>query len=616
MAAHPAVLAAMPWQSLDCPSLPIALLNASAVAAGFAPAEAYHGNLHWAEFLLAATGGEIGPPEYTEIADNGLFDSLGDWAFTGVLHDDDQFGVAALHEYARDRGVDITAAGRMREHARDFVDAAAARILATGPAVVGFTSTFMQNVPSLATAKRIKELDPGVRVVFGGGNCDGVMGTALHRSFPFVDFVVRGEGEVAWPALLAAFAGDRDYAAVPGLCWRDRTGSTCVNDQAPPLPAGRIPAPDYTGWFEQLAASPVSEYVEPKLVLESARGCWWGEKHHCTFCGLNGTLMEFRAKPAERVLDEITSMVLRHQVLDVVMVDNIISEHAFGDLLPRLAELGWDLRIHYEVKSNLRPSDIALLRASGVIHVQPGIESLVTPALRLMDKGVTGVRNLRTLRDCESAGLTVSWNWLYGFPGERLADYEPVISQLPALVHLQPPAGISRILLERFSPNFDNPALGFTRRAAARAYQHVYALPAADLDELVYLFDSDPQGLTSEEAGPLRDRLHDWIGAYTSSSLRCTDTGDELLIEDRRAGWPERDHHITSPWLRAAYAELEHGRTLPALRRGLAERHGAGLAEDELHGWLATLAADGLVFHEHGSWLALATRTEPLKVDS
>ncbi|HLH59078.1 MAG TPA: RiPP maturation radical SAM C-methyltransferase, partial [Streptosporangiaceae bacterium] len=411
MTAGPVVLATMPWQSLDCPSLPIALLNAAAAAAGFAPAAAYHGNLHWAEFLLEATGGEIGPPEYTEIADNGLFDSLGDWAFTGVLHDDDLFGVATLHEYARDRGVDTGVVERMREHARDFVDAAAARILAAGPAVVGFTSTFMQNVPSLATARRVRELDPRVRIVFGGGNCDGVMGTALHRSFPFVDFVVRGEGETAWPALLAALAGDRAYAGVPGLCWRDGTGVTQANGQAPPLPAGRIPAPDYTSWFEQLAVSPVSEYVEPKLVLESARGCWWGEKHHCTFCGLNGTLMPFRAKSPERVLDEITSMVLRHQVLDVIMVDNIISERSFDDLLPRLAGLGWDLRIHYEVKSNLRPSDIALLRESGVMHVQPGIESLVTPALRLMDKGVTGIRNLRTLRDCESAGLTVTWNW-------------------------------------------------------------------------------------------------------------------------------------------------------------------------------------------------------------
>lgn len=33
------------------------------------------------------------------------------------------------------------------------------------------------------------------------------------------------------------------------------------------------------------------------LVLEGARGCWWGEKHHCTFCGLNGSLMKFRSKP-------------------------------------------------------------------------------------------------------------------------------------------------------------------------------------------------------------------------------------------------------------------------------------------------------------------------------
>ncbi|MCE0447111.1 hypothetical protein LT493_30015 [Streptomyces tricolor] len=49
-----------------------------------------------------------------------------------------------------------------------------------------------------------------------------------------------------------------------------------------------------------------------------------GEKHHCTFCGLNGFAMAFRAKPGERLWAEIDRLVRRHRILDVVTVDNII----------------------------------------------------------------------------------------------------------------------------------------------------------------------------------------------------------------------------------------------------------------------------------------------------
>ncbi|WBB56661.1 RiPP maturation radical SAM C-methyltransferase [Verrucosispora sp. WMMD573] len=604
-------LAAMPWQSLDCPSLPIGLLKAVTVATGRPEPLTYHGGIRWAEFLIEATDGDLGPSEYTEIAEEGLFHGLGDWVFAGVLHDDESFGIAQLRCYAEERGVDIERVVRMRAHAAAFVEAAAREIIATGPALVGFTTTFMQNAPSLATARRIKALAPQVPIVFGGGNCDGAMGAAIHANFPFVDYVVRGEGEVAFPALLDALDGRIDLAGVPGLSWRGPDGRH-DNPQGPLVPPALMPMPDYDDWFQLIAESPVGEYVEPKLVLESARGCWWGEKHHCTFCGLNGTGMQFRAKPPQTVIEELTSLVRRHQTLDAIMVDNIIDNRYFRELLPSVAALDWDLRIHYEVKSNLRPDEIAVLRQAGVTHVQPGIESLVSPVLKLMDKGVTGVRNVRTLRDCEAASLTVSWNWLYGFPTESTADYEAVLRQLPALVHLQPPASAARILLERFSPYFENPLLGFPTRRPAKLYEHVYALAPDRLMDMVYLFDTDPAGLSDAEAEGLHKLIEVWIDAYPSSSLRILHADDqEIVLEDRRVGWPERDHRITGSGFVAAYRELENGRTAKALAARVA---GYGLSADDVTDWLAGLAGNGLVFTEQSQWITVATSTEPLKV--
>src|SRR5262249_4097122 len=111
----------------------------------------------------------------------------------------------------------------MRAIAPRFVEHLVAGIAATEPDVVGFTTTFQQNTASLAAARLLKRALPRVRTVFGGANCDGPQGAALHRNFPFVDYVVRGEGEAAFPALLDAIAAGEDPAAldaIPGLCRR------------------------------------------------------------------------------------------------------------------------------------------------------------------------------------------------------------------------------------------------------------------------------------------------------------------------------------------------------------------------------------------------------------
>lgn len=589
------------------------LLNAAAVLANHPKPMTYHGNLRWAEFLLEQSGGELGVSEYNDIAENGLFDGLGDWVFTGALHRDMDFGVTALREYATERHIDMTLAERMRAHAAPFVELATSEILDREPVIVGFTSTFMQNVPSLAVAMRIKECAPGVKILFGGGNCDGPMGVALHRNFPFIDYVVRGEGERPFLALLSALAEQGNFSAVPGLSWHGTDGAQHCNPQAPPSSADALPTPDFDDWFEHLGGSVVQEYIEPKLVLETSRGCWWGEKHHCTFCGLNGTLMKFRAKSPERVMSEIKSLVSRHQVLDLIMVDNIIDNSYFKNVLPLIGDLGWDLRVHYEVKSNLKPTDIAMLRHAGVAHVQPGIESLVTPVLKLMDKGVTAIQNIRTLRDCESAGLTVSWNWLYGFPGERVADYSPVQRQLRALAHLQPPAGVTRILLERFSPYFEDPNGAFSIRETAALYRHVYALSEVDLYDMVYLFDTEPAGLSDRDARSLEEALDAWSQSYFDSALEYVDTGDELLFEDRRVGWPASHYRIDDPRKRAAYLGLERGRSIPSLRI-LLEEQSVDLSDWDLQGWLADLLLLGLVFEEQGRWITLATSSPPIKV--
>ncbi len=191
------------------------------------------------------------------------------------------------------------------------------------------------------------------------------------------------------------------------------------------------------------------------LTYETSRGCWWGQKQHCTFCGLNGTGMGFRKKSVQRILIDLTRLVTRYGTKNVCMVDNIMPWNYFKDLLPVLPDALPDVNIFYEQKANLTLAHCSLLAAAGVRLIQPGIEALSTDLLKLMRKGVTARQNVRLLRYARATDVTLNWNLLYGFPGDLAEWYAATADLLPLLEHLCPPGGCYRLSIDRFSPYFD-----------------------------------------------------------------------------------------------------------------------------------------------------------------
>ncbi|MDG4830829.1 RiPP maturation radical SAM C-methyltransferase [Solwaraspora sp. WMMD1047] len=606
------VLVHMPWAPIDIPSLALGILRTAAERQGH-EVHVRYANLDLVDWLTKRTSFDLG--SYQFYSESSYFQGAGDWVFSSALyHPRDGHAERFAHLLAREgAGQDeIELSAELYQLAPEFIEHLVADLADLAPDLVGFTTTFQQNTASLAAARLLKQRLPAVRTVFGGANCDGPQGAALHRNFPFLDHVVRGEGEIAFPDLLTALAGqppdgrvDAELAAIPGLCWRKPDGTSVANPMARrPLPPGEILPPTFDGFFDRLDASAASGWVEPRLVVEGARGCWWGEKHHCTFCGLNGSFMEFRSKSPDRFYTEVVELARRHRLLDFFVVDNILDMGYFDSVLARLVESGYDLRMQYEVKSNLRRDHFQRLADSGAVYVQPGIESLNSHVLKLMDKGVSGCQNVRALRDAESAGVTTTWNYLYGFPGETPADYLDIIEQVPRLHHLAPPVGVSRIAIERFSPYFNRPELGFADLRPAPQYAETYLLPESELAELAYLFSAPPQGIGEELGGTLRARLDEWREAYPDSRLGYHDLGDRIVLVSQRAAYDWRVLELTADLELALFRLLHQPRT-PAV---LAERT-AAVGGDPAR--VAAILADwsdlGLVFTDAGTWIQVAT---------
>lgn len=516
--AWPTVVVSMPFQHVHRPSIQLGLLKAVGEEHGF-PVQTLHANL---EFAV-----RIGEDYYALLAEN-RGKLVGDWLFSVEAFGDDApdregeflaaFG-ADLSYLDESPGTTRERLLAVRQHdVPAFLDAIVDEL--AGARVVGFSSTYQQNTASFALARRLKQRSPGIRTVFGGANFDGEMGLELVRSIDCIDYAVLGEGDSAFPALLGALAAGTDPAEIPGVARRDGDRVVSTPPAAPHARLDDLPVPDYSEYFDRAARLGLpTEHVE--IPFESARGCWWGAKHHCTFCGLNGTTMRFRAKSPARVLAELDRQAQRYRTFRFNAVDNILAPSYLNKLFPAIVEGRRDYEIFYEVKANLTRAQVKGLAEAGVGLLQPGLESLSSNVLRLMDKGVRAAQNVNLLRWARYYGIDVGWNVLWGFPGETVEDYAAQAAVIPHLVHLQPPGSANRVWLERFSPLFTQPdRFPMRRREPEPSYRYVY--PATtDLERIAYFFEYETEEALDPSAyTALRDAVDRWRNVWEAQTPR------------------------------------------------------------------------------------------------
>jgi ribosomal peptide maturation radical SAM protein 1 len=598
----------MPFAALDRPTLGLSLLKAHLREHGVAcdvryPAFAYADFVGVEEYLWLHAG-----LPYTAFA--------GDWTFTADLYGpSDRRDAEYVSEILRAtwRLDDHTIARVL--HARAYCEPFLEHCLETfdwdAYDVVGFTSTFEQNLASLALARRLKEAHPEKLIVFGGANWEGEMGEELHRRFPFVDFVCSGEADESFLQLLNALADGSELRKVRGVVFREHGRTVATGPARLVRDLDRLPLPDYDDYFAELERSPSASAVTPILLLETSRGCWWGAKHHCTFCGLNGGAMAFRSKTANRALDEIHHLRDRYGARMLSVVDNILDMHYFRTLLPLLAEEELELNLFYEVKANLTFEQVRQLAAAGVRCVQPGIESFSDNVLALMRKGTTQLQNVQLLKWCREFGVKPEWNLLYGFPGETPSDYAEMLPLFDAVDFLEPPGAHGPVRLDRFSPYHSDPhGFGMESVEPLGPYRHLYPFPQESLLRIAYYFDfqyidrRDPQTYVQS----VLTRVQRWMDEGQNGGFWLVNDGSGSIVLVRDRTGAARETLQLHGWQADAYLACDRARSLAGLRR-IAEL--ADVDHGMLHGFLEWCVQQRLMLGQNGLYLALAVHTPP-----
>jgi len=603
------VFVVMPFLDVWRPAIGVSLLQAATKARGLSSK---------IEYCNLAFADQIGRELYSMISTNTRSQYLvGEWIFADAV-----FGaqIPPAEEYVQrvlvpnvpaDLVEQIVSTRALREQ---YLDACVEQIMAHNPRVVGFTTTFHQTCASLAVAKRIKELPDPPAIAFGGANCEGDMGVQMVEAFSWIDAVSTGEADLSFPRMLDALLEGRTER-IAGVRFRGQTSDERLLPSLPVQDLDALPIPDYDDYFEQLEASAGGRDRGAHVVVETSRGCWWGAKHHCTFCGLNGNTLAYRSKSPERAFDEITFLAERYDSPRVESVDNILDLGYLDTLLPRLAESRFDLSFFYEVKANLRYDQLQKMHAGGIRHIQPGIESLSDHVLRLMDKGVSGLQNIQLMRWCAELDMHYNWNILAGFPGEDPEEYRRMAELLPLLVHLTPPTSTAQLRLDRFSPFHDESAdRGFVNVRASLAYSLVFPLPPEELNRLAYFFDYDyADGRTPRTyLEPLREPLAAWQRAAAAPAeqrprLDAEVVGDTVVVTDTRPVARAARHELTGVTAQV-YLACDRARSIAALLRTpqFADR------ETEVRSALRTLAEQRLLVTDGDRHVSLAVfRSRP-----
>jgi ribosomal peptide maturation radical SAM protein 1 len=359
----------------------------------------------------------------------------------------------------------------------DIVD----RVLEASPHIVGFSSMGQQTMASIALAREIKRRRPGVITVLGGSNPTEPAATGIAAITDVFDFIFSGESDIIFPEFCRAYVHE-------GKLPTERV-VRCTPIQNLDI----VPLPEYEAYFSEIAPfrqrEPMAAVAPHTLLFESSRGCWWGDKYLCAFCGYVTPGTRYRTKSPEAIVDAVRTLSDTYGIRRLRSSDAIMPADFPRTVLPMLIERGVDVNLAYEIKANQKEADLDMFILAGMDEVQPGIESLSTHVLTLMSKGITALENVRLLRDARSRDLPLVWNYITAFPGETREDYEEMIRLIPLIEHLNSPVRWGAIHISRYSPYHTDPSrYGITNIRAFPVYHELFGSSA---ELIAHNFDAD-----------------------------------------------------------------------------------------------------------------------------
>jgi len=339
---------------------------------------------------------------------------------------EDNLAIRTLASSVRAAGMP---ASFVRFNTRDEVSTVVADLLASAPALVGLSMAFQHRAPeflALAAALRGRGYDGHI---CAGGHVATVMPDEVLAAGSPIDTALGHEGEDSIVRLLRVLDDRRAWNDVPGLAWRDETGTIRRNPPAPacrdldslPLPARDRPLRRHLGL--------------PFVPLAGSRGCYGS----CRFCAVS-TFHQLRPGPRlryrspEHVAREMAALYHDHGARIFCFHDETLFLPKPAQTRRRLDEISDHLRRlgvgRIAVVGKARPDAIEpgllshLRESFGLMRLYVGIENWSAAGLEHLGRGITADVAAAALTACRATGVYGCYNLLLFEPDGTLEDVE------------------------------------------------------------------------------------------------------------------------------------------------------------------------------------------------
>ncbi len=280
----------------------------------------------------------------------------------------------------------------------------------TGPMIRG----------AVRMAKAVKKEYPDVPVIFGGWHASLETAQTIRESY--VDAVVRGQGELTLLEVAEKLAAKEEYRGVAGVS-SQQFGMPKHSPERRMALLDDLPTPAF-----ELADFDAYERVsgERKLGYATSVGC----PYACNYCtDMVFYKRKFNALAADRVVREVSELADRYRIEEVAMLDSNLPvdwrralEIARGFIAAK-ASFRWTFQASTDFLCRMSDDEVRLLGQSGVSHMGFGTESTSSSVLKLMNKRHQRVDEMyETARKATMGGIHVTFNLIFGYPGETEAD--------------------------------------------------------------------------------------------------------------------------------------------------------------------------------------------------
>ncbi|MBO7431819.1 MAG: radical SAM protein [Elusimicrobia bacterium] len=309
---------------------------------------------------------------------------------------------------------------------KEQVDFCIKQIVDSNPDIICFwlmTSSYTSSMVFLQILKEYIRKD--TKIVFFGELFQDkkYIDFLFENSCP--DYIIPGEPDLTLIELLNAIENQKDLSLINGICYKQDNKIVKTQAAVPPQDLDKLPFPDY----KDLS---IDDYDDNEhFAIETSRGCVW----RCAFCRCCAYWGKYREISAERLHQEINYYKISHpnvihiDFLDLEINANVERLEEFCDLMIKYPPLGTKMiwLANAIINPKMTETICRKVKESGCDKLIFGIETGSPRLLKLMNKGYKQEDAKYVLKNVSQAGIKVTGNFMFGFPGETEEDFQQTL---------------------------------------------------------------------------------------------------------------------------------------------------------------------------------------------